>query len=410
MAYDVKKIQMDFPILQRKIHDKPLIYLDNAATTQKPIQVIDTIVQYYKESNANIHRGVHTLGEEATLAYEKAHKVAAHFINAKSWREIILTRNTTESLNLVAHCISQMCSKGEEIIISKKEHHSNFVPWQQYAKMHELTLKICNINKDGTLDMNHLKKLLNEKTRIVSIAHISNVLGGVNDIKAIGEVVHKNITNNGPTLLCVDAAQSIPHMPVDVQELNCDFLAFSAHKMCGPTGIGVLYGKKDLLQNMPPFFYGGGMVNNVQEKETTWADLPWKFEAGTPNIAGAVGLTAAIKYLQKIGMKNIWKHTKELATYALKQLKKYDDIVIYGPIENRSAVIAFNINNIHAHDVIAILDHEGIAVRAGHHCAQPLMDYMNVIATVRISAYIYNTKEDIDACIKGLEKVRKVFA
>jgi cysteine desulfurase / selenocysteine lyase len=409
---NAKEIKKDFPILARKVHNKPLVYLDNSASSQKPIQVIDAIANYYKTSHANVHRGVHQLGEEATIAYEKAHKATARFINAVSWREIIFTKNATESLNLLAYSITQTFQKGEEIIVSRKEHHSNFVPWQQAAKRHKLTLKICDIKEDGTLDIAHLKSLLNKKTRIVSISHMSNVLGVANDIKGIAAVVHRNVTSSGHTVLSIDGAQSVPHLPVDVQELDCDFLSFSGHKMCGPTGIGIFYGKKELLQAMPPFLMGGGMVGEVTEEVTTWGDIPWKFEAGTPNVAGAVGLTAAILYLEKIGMKNVWKHSKELAKYAIEQLKKHDDITMYGPTEaeEKSAVIAFNINNIHAHDVISILDKEGIACRAGHHCAQPLMDHMNVKATVRLSAYIYNTKEDIDALMRAIQKVREVFA
>jgi cysteine desulfurase / selenocysteine lyase len=409
---DAKKIKKDFPILARKVHNKPLIYLDNSASSQKPIQVIDAISNYYKTSHANVHRGIHQLGEEATIAYEEAHKTVAQFINASSWREIIFTKNATESLNLLAYSITQMFEEGDEIIVSRKEHHSNFVPWQQAAIRHKLTLKICNINEEGKVDTKHLKALLTKKTKIVSISHMSNVLGAANDIKNIAKIIHANTTKKGHTLLSVDGAQSVPHMPVDVQDIDCDFLSFSSHKMCGPTGIGVIYGKKEYLQNMPPFLMGGGMVGEVTENKTTWAEIPWKFEAGTPNVAGAVGLTAAIHYLEKIGMENVWQHSKEIAKYAINELKKHEDITIYGPTTTREkgAVIAFNIKNIHAHDVVSILDKEGIACRAGHHCAQPLMDHMKIQATVRLSAYIYNTEEDIDALITALQKVREVFA
>lgn len=412
----LQEIRKDFPILQRKVYGKPLVYLDNAASSQKPLQVIDAIATYYKTSNANIHRGIHKLGEEATQAYEEAHKGVAGFINAKSWREIIFTKNTTEALNLLAYTLTQVLQPGDEIIVSQKEHHSNFVPWQYCAQVHKLKFKIARIREDGTIDEEHLRSLLGPKTRLVSITHISNVLGSVNDIKKIAGIAHKNKTEENSflerTLLIVDGAQSVPSMPVDVQDLDCDFLCFSGHKMLGPTGIGVLYGKKELLENMPPFLFGGGMVSNVTLEKTTWGELPWKFEAGTPNIAGAVGLAAAIVYLQKVGMKNVWKHEQELAAYALKQLKKQTDIIIYGSkdAEKRTALISFNIKNIHAHDVVTIMDKEGIALRAGHHCAQPLLDSMNILATVRMSAYLYNTKEEIDMLMKALDKVRKVFA
>lgn len=410
---DTEKIRKDFPILKRKVHNKPLVYLDSAASSQKPIQVIEAISNYYTTSHANIHRGIHALGEEATAAYEEAKQTVAEFIHANSWKEIIFTKNTTESLNLLAYSLTQTCKAGDEIIVSRKEHHSNFVPWQQCAKKDNLVLKIANIKGDGTIDLEHLRSLLSKKTRIVSITHISNVLGTLNDIKAIAKLVHTNKTESGqPTLLCVDGAQSVPHLPIDVQELDCDFLAFSGHKMLGPTGIGVLYGKRELLEKLPPFLFGGGMVGNVTEKETTWNDLPWKFEAGTPNIAGAVGLAAAIHYLQQIGMKNVWEHDNELAEYALKRLKEQKDVTIYCPDYEkgkRCCVISFNLNNVHAHDVISILDKEGIALRAGHHCAQPLLDSMNLQATVRLSGYLYTTKEEIDALIAALDKVRKVF-
>ncbi|PIN79413.1 cysteine desulfurase [Candidatus Woesearchaeota archaeon CG10_big_fil_rev_8_21_14_0_10_34_8] len=401
--FNTNNIKKDFPILKRKVNNKQLIYLDNAATSQKPLQVINAVANYYKTSNANIHRSIHKLGEEATIIYEEAHKTVAKFINAKSWREIVFTKNTTESLNLIAYSLTCTFNKGDEIIISREEHHSNFVPWQQCAKIHGLKLKIVDIKKDGTIDLDHLKLLLTKKTRLVSVAHISNVLGTVNNIKIIAEIVHKN-----KSILCVDAAQSVPHMLVDVQDLDCDFICFSGHKMLAPTGIGVLYGKKNLLEKMPPFLFGGGMIKEVKDNESTWTDLPWKFEAGTPNIAGAVGLNAAVKYLQKLGMKNVFRHTSVLTRYALKQLQKQKDIVIYS--KNPYTVLSFNIKNIHAHDVVSILDKEGIALRAGHHCAQPLIEYLNTEATVRLSPYIYNTKHDIDILIKALDKVRKVFA
>lgn len=412
--FNVEKIRKDFPILKRKVHGKSLIYLDSAASSQKPQQVIDAISHFYCTSNANVHRGIHQLGEEATLAYEEAHQHTAQFINAASWREIIFTKNTTESLNLLAQSLCKTFKKGDEIIISRAEHHSNFVPWQQCAQQHGLVLKIVEITSDGFIDIQHLRSLLTKKTRIVSVTHMSNVLGTVNDIKQIAALVHANKTEyGGYTLLSVDGAQSVPHMPVDVQDLDCDFLSFSSHKMLGPTGIGILYGKRALLEKMPPFLFGGGMVGNVTDKETNFGDLPWKFEAGTPDVASAVGFSAALTYLEKLGMKNVWQHEQKIAAYALAQLKKHKDVIIYG-LKNCSqpcgAIIAFNLGAIHAHDVISILDQEGIAVRAGHHCAQPLMDSLKVPATVRLSASVYTTKEEIDALITALDKVRKVFA
>lgn len=405
-----EKIKKGFPLLQKKINGKPLVYLDSAASSQKPQQVIDAITHYYSTSHANIHRGIHSLGQQATLAYEASHKATASFINAASWREIIFTKNATESLNLVAYSLCQTFAKGDEILVSQAEHHSNFVPWQQCAQLFGLVLKIIPLTKEGALDIKALQHLLSKKTKVVALSHISNVLGTVNDIKNIATLVHANKTKTEATLLVVDGAQSVPHMPIDVQNLDCDFLAFSSHKMLGPTGIGILYGKKALLEKMPPFLFGGGMVGNVEEKQTTWADLPWKFEAGTPHIAGAVGFHAALDYLQQIGMENVWKHDTALAAYAIKKLKQQKDIIIYGsPTEKRSGVVTFTINNIHPHDIAAILDQEGIAVRAGHHCCQILHQHLKIPASVRLSSYVYTTTKDIDALIVALEKVRKVF-
>lgn len=412
---DVIQIRKDFPILSRKVYGKPLIYLDSGASSQKPQQVLDAITQYYSTSHANVHRGIHALGEEATAAYEDAKKITAQFIGAANWKEIIFTKNTTESFNLIASSLCSTFQKGDEIIVSRAEHHSNFVPWQQYAKHYGLVFKVADITPDGLLDLHHLQTLLTPKTRVVSVTHISNVLGTVNDIQNIAALVHANKTKQEKTLLCVDGAQSVPHMPIDVQALDCDFLAFSAHKMLGPTGIGVLYGKRALLEKIPPFLFGGGMVGTVTEQETTFGELPWKFEAGTPHVAGAVGLAAAITYLQKIGMEQVWHHDTELAAYALKKMQEQKDIIIYGPgfeeskQEKRCCVLSFNIKGVHAHDVISLLDQEGIALRAGHHCAQPLMDSLQIPATVRLSGYLYTTKEEIDAFITALDKVRKVF-
>jgi len=400
---DINQIRKDFPILQRKVHGKQLVYLDNAATSQKPNQVIEAIDDYYKNYNANIHRSIHTLGEEATKKYEEAHEKTAEFINADSYQNIVFTKNTTESLNLLAYSLTSKLKKGDEIVISQMEHHSNFVPWQQLAKQRNLKLKFIKINKEGLLDAKSINENINKKTKIVSITHVSNVLGTINPIKDIVKIAHEN-----KALMIADGAQSAPHMPIDVKNLDVDFYAFSGHKMLGPTGIGVLYGKKDLLEEMQPFLYGGEMIREVRFDDTKFNDLPWKFEAGTMNIAEGIGLSAAIDYLKNIGMDSIQKRDKELADYAMKRLKEIKDLTIYGP-EERGAVVSFNLKNIHAHDVSQILDSEGIAIRAGHHCCMPLMSVLKVPATARASFYLYNTEKEIDSFIEALYKVKKIF-
>ena len=397
------QLRKDFPILHRKIHGKPLVYLDNAATSQKPIQVIEAIDHYYKNYNANIHRSIHTLGEEATEKYEEAHDKVAEFINADSYQNIVFTKNTTESLNLLAYSLTSKLKKGDEIVISEMEHHSNFVPWQQLAKQRGLKLKFIKITKEGLLDAESINENIAKNTKIVSITHVSNVLGTINPIKDIAKISHEN-----GALIIGDGAQSVPHMPVDVKELDADFYAFSGHKMLGPTGIGVLYGKKELLEEMQPFLYGGEMIREVKFEDTTFNDLPWKFEAGTMNIVEGIGLGAAIDYLSNIGMGQIQKRDKELVNYAVKRLKEIKDLAIYGP-EERGAVVSFNLKGIHAHDVSQILDSEGIAIRAGHHCCMPLMSVLGVPATARASFYLYNTEEEIDKLISALHKVKKVF-
>jgi len=397
------QLRKDFPILHRKIHGKPLVYLDNAATSQKPIQVIEAIDHYYKNYNANIHRSIHTLGEEATEKYEEAHDKVAEFINADSYQNIVFTKNTTESLNLLAYSLTSKLKKGDEIVISEMEHHSNFVPWQQLAKQRGLKLKFIKITKEGLLDAESINENIAKNTKIVSITHVSNVLGTINPVKDIAKISHEN-----GALIIGDGAQSVPHMPVDVKELDADFYAFSGHKMLGPTGIGVLYGKKELLEEMQPFLYGGEMIREVKFEDTTFNDLPWKFEAGTMNIVEGIGLGAAIDYLSNIGMGQIQKRDKELVNYAVKRLKEIKDLAIYGP-EERGAVVSFNLKGIHAHDVSQILDSEGIAIRAGHHCCMPLMSVLGVPATARASFYLYNTEEEIDKLISALHKVKKVF-
>ena len=400
---DIEKIRKDFPILNVKVHGKPLVYLDNAATTQKPKVVIDAITDYYENYNANIHRSIHKLGEEATKAYEEAHRKVADFINA-DFEEVIFTKSTTESLNLLAYSLTNQLKPGDEIVISEMEHHSNFVPWQQLALKKNLKLKFIEINKEGLLDENSIKENITNKTKIVSLTHVSNVLGTINNIEEIGKIAHEN-----NALMIVDAAQSVPHMPVDVKKLDCDFLAFSGHKMLGPTGIGVLNGKKELLQKMDPFLYGGDMIKEVTFENTTFNDLPWKFEAGTANIAQAIGLGAAIDYLNKIGMENIESYEKELVRYAYDKLSGIKEIEIYGPKE-RSGLISFNVKNIHAHDTAQILDGEGIAVRAGHHCAMPLASKLGIVASARASFYLYNTQEEINKLVDGIKKVIEVFS
>jgi len=402
-SLNIEQIRNDFPILQRKIHNKPLIYFDNAATSQKPKQVIEAMDDYYKNHNANIHRSIHQMGEEATELYEKAHEKTADFINADSYQNIVFTKNTTESLNILAYSLTSKLKKGDEITISQMEHHSNFVPWQQLAKQRGLKLNFIRIDEEGNLDKNSVQENINKKTKIVSLTHVSNVLGTINPIKEIAEIAHEN-----SALMVVDGAQSVPHMPIDVKSLDADFLAFSGHKMLGPTGIGVLYGKKELLEEIPPFLYGGEMIREVKFDDTTFNELPWKFEAGTMNIAEAAGLSAAIDYLKNIGMEQINKRDKELADYAMMQLKELGWIKIYGPRE-RGSVIAFNVDNVHAHDVAQILDSEGIAVRAGHHCCMPLMSVLGLAATARASFYLYNTEKEIDTFIEALYKVKKIF-
>ncbi|MBI1934822.1 cysteine desulfurase [Candidatus Woesearchaeota archaeon] len=401
--FEIKNIRKDFPILSRKIRGKQLIYFDSAATSQKPKQVIEAMEDYYKNHNANIHRSIHTLGEEATEAYEKAHEKVADFINAGSYQNIVFTKNTTESLNLLAYSLTADLKKGDEIVISQMEHHSNLVPWQQLAKQRGLKLEFIKIDEEGKLDEESINESITKKTKIVSIMHVSNVLGTINDIKKIGNIAHEN-----NALMVVDGAQSIPHMPVDVKKIDADFYAFSGHKMLGPTGIGVLYGKRELLENMQPFLYGGEMIREVKFEDTKFNDLPWKFEAGTMNIAEAVGLDAAIDYLKKIGMENIQKKDKELTNYTFEKLKEIKDVKIYGPKE-RGAVVSFNVDEIHAHDVSQILDSEGIAIRAGHHCCMPLMGVLKAHAAARASFYFYNTKDEIDKFANALGKVKKVF-
>lgn len=401
---DVKEIRKQFPILHQQVNNKPLVYLDNAATSQKPLSVIEAIDDYYRRYNSNVHRGVHTLGTMATDAYEGAREKVKKFINARSTEEIIFVRGTTTALNTVAASYGLAnVSEGDEIVITPMEHHSNIIPWQQVAKAKKAVLKYIPLQKDGTIDLKDVEATVTDKTKIVAVMHVSNVLGTINPVKEIAKIAHKY-----GAVMVVDGAQSAPHMKIDVQDLDCDFYAFSGHKMTGPTGIGVLYGKKELLEKMEPVEFGGEMIDFVDLYESTWKELPWKFEGGTPIIAGAIGLGAAIDFLESIGMENIEAHEKALAQYALERLQEVDGITVYGPKE-RAGVVTFNLSDIHPHDVATVLDAEGIAVRAGHHCAQPLMKWLNVTATARASFYLYNTKEEVDALVKALIKTKEYF-
>ena len=401
--FDVESIRKDFPILQRKVHNKPLVYFDNAATSQKPKQVIDAIDFYYKNYNANVHRSIHQLGEEATAEYEKARQKVADFINADSHQNIIFTKNSTEGLNLLAYSLTADLKKDDEIVISQLEHHSNFVPWQQMAKHLGLKLKFIEIDDEAKLDEESIKKNITKSTRIVSVNHISNAIGTINPVEEITKIAHEN-----GALMVIDGSQSAPHMPLDMKKINSDFYVFTGHKMLGPTGVGVVYGKKELLENMRPFLYGGEMINEVKFEGTTFNQLPWKFEAGTPNISEGIGLGVAVDYLTKVGMKNIFERDRELIDYAMERMKDIDGITIYGPKE-RASIISFNVHGVHAHDVSQILDSEGVAIRAGHHCCMPLMSVLGITATARASFYLYNTEQEIDTFINAIHKVKKVF-
>ncbi len=404
-SYDVEKIRSDFPILKELIHGKPLCYLDNAATTQKPQAVIDSIVKYYSTINSNIHRGVHYLSGSATDAYEKARLKVKDFINASSEKEIIFTRGATESINLVANSFGRNnINEGDEIIISGMEHHSNIVPWQLIAAEKKAVIKVIPITDDGEIIFEEFEKLISEKTKIVSVVYVSNSLGTVNPVKQIIETAHKY---DIPVM--IDAAQAVNHFPVDVQELNCDFLAFSGHKIYGPTGIGVLYGKENLLDQMPPFMGGGDMILKVTFEKSTYNELPFKFEAGTSNIAGAIGLGTALDYVTNIGLEIISRYEKDLLDYATKSLKQVEGLKIIGNAGEKSAVLSFVFENIHPHDIGTFLDFEGVAVRTGHHCTQPVMDRYNIPATTRASIAMYNTKSEIDVLTNGLKKITEVF-
>ncbi len=409
--YDVQKIREDFPILQREVYGKPLVYLDNAATTQKPLSVLDAMRDEYLNVNANVHRGVHYLSQQATDLHEAAREKVRQFINAQKTEEIVFTRGTTEAINLVASsfCEGQM-QPGDEVLVTEMEHHSNIVSWQLQAQKHGIVVKHLPITDDGKLCLDNVEAYLTEKTKLLSIAHVSNVLGTVNPVEQIIKIAHEH----GIPVL-VDGAQSAPHMKIDVQAMDCDFFAFSGHKMYGPTGIGVLYGKEEWLEKLPPYQGGGEMIDKVTWEKTTFERLPFKFEAGTPDYVATHGLAKAIEYMEGIGLDAIQQHEQELTRYCMEQLQSIDGMTIYGPsvindsIADKDAVVSFNVGNIHHLDMGTLLDHLGIAVRTGHHCAQPLMDRLGISGTVRASFALYNTKEEIDTLVAGIRRVSQMF-
>lgn len=405
-GFDPLDFKKDFPVFNRRVNGHPLVYLDNAATTQKPKSVIDCISNYYESHNSNIHRGVHTLSYESTVMYEDAHKKVAKFINAPDWTNIIFTRNATESINLVAYGWGlHNLKEGDEVLTTIMEHHSNIVPWQMLRDVKGINIKYLDVDGGGNLILDNLSELLTEKTKLVAIIHASNVLGTINPVKQLTEEAKKV-----GALVLIDAAQSVPHLPIDVQDIGCDFLVASGHKMLGPTGIGFLYGKAELLESMEPFMYGGDMIEKVTLAGSTWNELPWKFEAGTPNIAGGIGLGAAIDYLDQVGLENIKKHEEELLDYGLKRLSELKWVKVYGHNGGDSVgVISFNIDGVHPHDVAGTLDEKGIAIRSGHHCAQPLMTKLGMNNAARISLYLYNTKDDLDLSVETLKRAKELF-
>lgn len=401
---DIQAIREQFPILNQEVNGHPLVYLDSSATSQKPISVIEAVNQYYRTTNSNVHRGVHTLGSQATDLYEGAREKVQKFINANSTKEIIFNRGTTTGLNFVAQSygLTQL-QAGDEIVITPMEHHSNLIPWQQVAKVTGATLKYMALEADGTVSLETARATITNNTKIVAIAHVSNVLGTINPVKEIAKIVHEH-----GGIIVVDGAQSIPHMKIDVHDLDCDFFAFSGHKMLGPTGIGVVYGKQALLESIEPVEFGGEMIDFVERYDSTWKELPWKFEGGTPIIAGAIGLGAAIDFLSEIGMDEVHAYEDKLSQYALDKMSQIEGLEIYGP-KNRAALVTFNLAGVHPHDVSTVLDTEGIAIRAGHHCAQVLMKWLECTATARASMYIYNTEADIDRLVEGLLKTKEYF-
>ncbi len=406
-TFNVEKVKKDFPILEQEVNGKKLVYLDSSATSQTPIQVTDSIVDYYNRYNSNVHRGVHTLGTLATDAYEKARETVRRFINARYFEEVVFTRGTTTAINLVAHSYGDAnVSEGDEIVVTQMEHHANIVPWQQLAKRTGATLKFIPMSDSGELEKEAIDNTITDNTKIVAVTHVSNVLGTINDVKYIAEVAHQH-----DAVIAVDGAQSAPHMKVDVQDLDLDFFSFSGHKMLGPTGIGALYGKRHLLDKMEPIEFGGDMIDFVGLEDATWTDLPTKFEAGTPLIAEAIGFAEAIRYIDELGLEEIHQHEYELVNYAYNEMSKIEGLEIYGPSpEKRAGLITFNVEGVHPHDLATALDSEGVAVRAGHHCAQPLMKWLNQSSTARASFYVYNTTEDVDKLIQALYRTKEFFS
>ncbi|CAN5523863.1 cysteine desulfurase SufS [soil metagenome] len=403
--YDVEKVCRDFPILERRIGEKKLVYLDNAATSQKPRQVIETLTTYYERHNANIHRGAHLLAEEATAAYEEAREKVAAFLGAPDTTGLIFTSGTTESINLVAYAWGRKnLREGDEVVLTEAEHHSNLVPWQLAAQATGAKLCFIPILEDGTLDMEEAERLIGPRTKLVSCIHASNVLATIKPVKELADQAHAN-----DALMLVDGAQSAPHLPVDVRELGCDFFACSGHKMLGPTGVGVLWGRPEILEQMDPFMGGGEMIREVHLDHSTWNDLPYKFEAGTMNIAQAIGLGAAVDYLDDLGMENVREHEKKIGEYAYHRLSEIEDIALYGPAKDRTGLVSFSLPDVHPHDLSQFLNEEGIAIRSGHHCTQPLMRRLGTVATARASFYLYNTEEEVDALFGAIESAREFF-
>jgi len=405
---DVASIREDFPVLEREFDGTPLVYLDNAATTQTPQRVIDAISEYYERYNANVHRGLHQLSQEASVAYEEAHDRMAEFIGASGREELVFTGNTTESENLVAYAwgLNEL-GAGDEVVLTEMEHHASLVTWQQIAKKTGATVRYIRVTDDGHLDMDHARELIGPDTAMVSVLHVSNTLGTINPVDTLADLAHEN-----DALIFVDGAQAVPNRPVDVAAIDADFYAFSGHKMAGPTGIGCLYGKQAILEDMEPFNYGGDMITKVTFDDATWNELPWKFEAGTPKIAQGIALAEAADYLDEIGMDRIARHENELAQYAIDRLSEFDDIEIYGPPagEERGGLVSFNLESVHAHDLSSILNDYAVAIRAGDHCTQPLHDKLGVAATARASFYLYNTREEIDVLIDAIDDARELFA
>nr|MBO2472211.1 cysteine desulfurase [Bacillota bacterium] len=401
---DVQAIRRDFPVLSQTVNGRPLVYLDSAATAQKPRAVIEAVRSFYEEYNANVHRAIHALGEKATLRYEEARRKVARFINAPEAETVVFVKNATEAINLVAYSWARRNLKeGDEILVSPIEHHSNLVPWQLAAKATGARLRFFRVTEDGRLRTDDLDEVITERTKLVAVTAASNVLGTIVPVQEIAAAAHRK----GAVVL-VDGAQAVPHMPVDVQAMGCDFLAFSGHKMMGPTGIGVLWGRRELLEAMDPFLSGGDMIRSVTLEGATWADLPHKFEAGTPPIAEAIGLGVAVDYLTALGMENVYRHEQQLVRYAMEQLRRVEGVTIYGP-EQRGGVVTFNVEGVHPHDLATVLNEEGIAIRAGHHCAQPIMEWLGVPATARASFYVYNTEEDVDRLVAAIERAKEFF-